>query len=289
LLAIGTSYETGALTASTNLKVSAVGPQGCESVAELFEVLVDDSNPSANVAFNVNGGAQICQDTEAEVEITNPVAGMTYRWYESSSGTEAIHEGTTLPATTYADNQSYYLGAVNANGCETTAAARKQVDVQVVKFTEPEIDNSTYGVLSSSTAQAYQWYVNGEPISGEVDQSIRVLDPGHYAVQVDLLGCEAWSNTIFTTDLITSLSDESRIIRFFPNPTSDKITVHVLGNEPVSGQLLDDQGRAISSIHMMQGDNQWSGELDVRSFARGLYLLRLSSGTRSVTHKVILK
>ncbi len=288
LLSTGSVFTTEPLTKSVNYKVAAVGPGGCESAQTIFVAEIDDSNPSVNVTTNL-GSSSICQDTETEISITNPAPGMTYRWYEDSNATVPIHEGTNLPATIYSDNQSYYVGAVNGNGCETTAASRKKIDVSVFKFTEPTIDDTFYGVLSTSTAQAYQWYINGEPITDGQGQEIRVFDPGYYAVRIDMQGCVAWSNTIFTTDLITSINDESRVIRFFPNPTSEKLTIHVLGNEPVSGQLLDEQGRVITAIQMMQGDGQWSGELDVRSFASGFYLLRLSSGSKSVTHKVIIK
>lgn len=285
---MGTSFSTGALMTSTNYKVAAYGPDGCKSDLKLLVAEVDESSPSVNVSHSLSG-ATICQDTEVDVTLTNTDPGLIYRWYESGSSTAPIYEGTTLPATVYGDNQSYFVGAVNTHGCETASASRKEIKVTVTKFAEPVLDNSVYGVLKSTTAQAYQWYVNGDPLAGEQDQTIRVFDPGYYAVKVDLQGCEAWSNTIFTTDMITSLTDESRVIRFFPNPVSDKLTVHVLGNEPITGQLLDEQGRSIAAVQLMQGDGQWSGELDVRSLARGFYLLRLSSGTRSVTHKVIIK
>lgn len=288
-LGTGPTLQTGPLAVESGYQLRAVGPEGCESDAVTYAVAVD-SNPSpAGLTVSLDGVTAICQDTETAVTITNPQPGMTYRWYESSDATEAVHEGITLPATQYATTQSYHIAAVNANGCETSAASRKKVDVQVTTFEEPEIDNSFYGVLKSTTADTYQWYVNGEPISNEQDQSLRVFDPGIYSVKVELNGCEAWSNTIFTTDLITSLEEKGRVIRMFPNPVSDELTIHVLGDQPVSGQLLDTQGRPVVSIDMMQDVGQWSGRLDVRYLTRGMYLLRLYSGTQSVTHKVIIK
>lgn len=288
LLGSGSEFETLPLVKDQAFLVSAADETGCSTakVPYPLQVIAMPGTPSITAS---TGSSSLCQDTEAEVTITNPAAGLTYRWYESPTALTPIHEGSVLPSRSYSVNQSFYVGAVNSLGCETVAASRKKVDVHVISFDEPVIESPLYGVLKSSYTQGNQWFVNGEPLSGQVDQTLRVFDPGYYTVQVDYQGCIASSNVIFTTDLITGLEDQSRIIRLYPNPVSDKLTVHALGNDPVTGQLLDVQGRQIATIQMLPGDGEWAGELDVRPIAKGFYLLRLSSGERSVTHKVIIR
>jgi hypothetical protein len=288
LLSTTPNLSTGPVTKESLFKVMAYDEMGCASSTKLFVPNIM-AVPDVSTVTASLGAPSICQDTEAQVTITNPLPGATYRWYESKTSPRYVYEGQTLPSTQYASTQSYFLAAVNSIGCETPAAARKEVAVAVKNFAEPVIEMPYYGVLKSSYSSGNQWYLNGEALEGEVAESLRIMNPGYYSVLITKDGCQAGSGVIFTTDLITSISDESRVIRFFPNPVSDKLTVHVLGDEPVTGQLLDEQGRSIATIQLMQGDGQWSGELDVRSLARGFYLLRLSSGTRSVTHKVIIK
>lgn len=283
------TFNTGALTTTKTFYVTAISPEGCASAPFGVPAMVDDSNPSTTFTYALDGGASsLCQDSESAVTITNPQPGLTYRWFESPTSMESIHEGNNLPSRSFSGPTSFYVSAVNANGCETTVASRRKVDVAVTNFQEPVIDAPFYGVLKSSYDNN-QWYKDGEMLSGETAQSIRIFDPGYYSVRIDQQGCEAWSNIIFATDLITGIQDESRVIRLFPNPVSEKLTVHALGNDPVSGQLLDQQGRVIANLQMMPGDGEWNGELDVRSMARGMYLLRLSSGNKSVTHKIIIR
>jgi hypothetical protein len=34
---------------------------------------------------------------------------------------------------------------------------------------------------------------------------------------------------------------------------------------------------------------EWSGEIDLRNVSKGLYIIQLMAGERSVTHKIIVK
>ena len=280
----GEEFETGPLTDSRNYFVRVIGPQGCISDGAFVAAAVDNSSPSAATA-NPLGGT-ICQNDASTITLANPQPNTTYRWYGEATGGEKLSEGMTFTSDVIDESTLYYVAAVNSFGCE---GSRAPVTTNVIEVAEPSIDSSLPGVLKSSASVNNQWYLEGELLDGDVDQVLEVQAAGLYTVRVSFQGCEAWSGSIYKGDIITSLEDESRVIKLYPNPASEVLTIHVLGSDPVRGQLYDEGGRSIGDLSLVQVDGGWKGELDVRSFAKGLYLLRLSSVSKSVTHKVIIR
>ena len=281
----GDKFTTGALTGSLNYYLSATNLDGCTSSRAAVVASVDVTDPIAS--FSSSQGL-ICQNDATLVALSKKdPANTTYRWYEAAAGGTMITEGLQLQTEVIENDKSYFISAVNANGCEGTS--RSEVLVKVNKLKEPAIDASSAGTLKSNSLNGNQWYFEDQPLAGEDKPTLAVKDPGNYNLKVTSNGCTDWATSVYNVTIVTGLDEEERLIAVYPNPTSEKLTIHVYGADPVRGQLYDEKGASAMFIELTYDGQGWTGELDVRSFSKGLYLLRLFSDTKSVTHKVIIK
>jgi gliding motility-associated-like protein len=104
--------------------------------------------------------------------VQNPVAGITYNWYNVPTGGTALASGTSYSLTNVTANATYYVSAVNATGC--TSPTRTAVDVTVNPLpAAPQVNsvtvcpgaNATLFVQNITPAiVTYRWY--SQPTGG---------------------------------------------------------------------------------------------------------------------------
>jgi hypothetical protein len=149
-IAEGEIFETPPLSSSQNYFVRAMNSLGCSSDKRLVEGLVDSSNPIPN--FN-SLSDEVCKNSVGRVSLTALDANnKNYRWYESESSVEVKGEGLEFTTDLLDADKTYYVGALNANGCEGTE--RKSVDVKVKKLVDAVIEDSSLDILSASGQDA---------------------------------------------------------------------------------------------------------------------------------------
>lgn len=288
---IGDKLTTVPLDASKTYYLTATNQSGCTTDRYAVTAVVDSSDPMPS--FNVTQSSTICQnDANPTTLVLAPKdpSNVSYKWYDSPSSESVLSQGLSFKtAVIDYSNAGYYVTAVNGNGCEGTT--RIAVPVKVTNFPTVSIDTtlSNAGILKSSSASGNQWYFNDQLMPGETSQTLAVRTPGPYNVKVSLSGCSDWATSVMATTLVTGLDEPDRVIQVYPNPSMERVTIFVEGDEPVTGQLYDEEGRAVQKVPFAKDDLGWRGEMDVRQFAKGLYLLRLYSDTKSVTHKLIVK
>ena len=98
----------------------------------------------------------------------------------------------------------------------------------------------------------------------------------------------------FSTAYPLSINDISGIensIEVFPNPASDElnITFENLGNDNARVTLVDVMGREIAEISNKSTTGSQKVACNTSSLPRGLYLVRVQTGTEVVTRKVTLQ
>src|SRR5690606_16821113 len=102
----------------------------------------------------------------ATLQVSSPVTGQTYRWYEASTGGTPVHTGTSYTVNGLTANKTYYVEAV-LGACPS---ARIAVDVVVnplpalpqVTTTGISINAGQTATLSATTAagNTIKWYAN---------------------------------------------------------------------------------------------------------------------------------
>lgn len=92
---------------------------------------------------------------------------------------------------------------------------------------------------------------------------------------------------IRANSVVVSL-DENRLNEspeVFPNPFNDHINIHLSHQQKVEIEMVDITGRAVSII--MQDDGKNQVKISTSELLRGIYLLRISSGNRRFTKRII--
>ena len=141
--------------------------------------------------------------------------------------------------------------------------------------------------LASSYDDGNQWYLNDILLTGENKQTITISESGLYSLKVSVSGCTA-SAPPFKVELVTGFDDLTETISVYPNPTAEIVSIRFVGNEEVNVSFIDQRGVVLAPIQLRPEGKVRVGELDVRSFSKGLYFLRIYSETKSITHKVII-
>jgi subtilisin family serine protease len=126
--------------------------------------------------------------------------------------------------------------------------------------------------LTSSPAEAYQWYLNGAPIGGATDQVLEVSVSGDYTVEAsDANGCSSTSDVVPV--LITGITAvESGEFAVWPSPAKEMLMVHLpLGTGPVEVQVLDAAGKVVLDLRLPAGALH---AVPLDGIAPGAYVLR---------------
>ena len=108
----------------------------------------------------------VCAGSTATLNVQDPVAGITYRWYNSQGNYLTGKDGTTFTTGTLTADTTFYVEAFR-NGC--TSKGRASVDVQVTAApAAPQVQATNVAVCAGSDAllaianpvkgYSYAWY-----------------------------------------------------------------------------------------------------------------------------------
>ncbi len=166
LLHTGNSYTTLPLSTNANYYVQAVGTVGCTAASARTMVTVTVTTKPANptvASANVN----ICTNNSATLTVSNPVVGVTYSWFTTSTLGTAVSTGTTYTTPSLTTNTSYYVEA-SVGSC--VSLGRTQVNVVVGTAPSPptNVTAAATQICAGSTTVitvnnpdaglSYRWY-----------------------------------------------------------------------------------------------------------------------------------
>jgi len=137
---------------------------------------------------------------------------------------------------------------------------------------EAPIISENQGVLQSTAAPNYQWYLNGEPIDGQTAQQHTYTGAGSYQVGTINVGtCPVFSNTIVITP--TGISENSRDFVLMQQRSSVMLQVNGSHRDLVA-EWYDISGRLLGSKAF--GDVTEGSQLPlIKPDYQGLKLLRI--------------
>ncbi len=267
--ATGYLWNTGLTTPSiSNLAagtytVTVTGTGGCTATASA--TVTTSGGPSVtisavNTSFCSGDSTAIC---------TTPANFVSYQW----------NVGTTISCTFAKASANYYVTVTDVNGC--TAESNH---VAIAVHPSPSVSISVNGdTLSAYGAVSYQWYLNNGIINGADDSMYIAVQSGNYTVQVtDSNGCTASSNVVPVNHTgINELS--STELNIYPNPSTGNWVIEVAENVLGAGlEVLDNSGRLVYAARVESLKTTINADL-----ARGIYLLKVTSGEAITTRKLI--
>lgn len=134
--------------------------------------------------------------------------------------------------------------------------------------------------MTSQDTGFYQWYLNGNAISGATDSLLKVTNNGYYHLEVgNLNNCFTASDSIYylSTDLISA--NKNSAFKLYPNPTEDLLNIE--SKEGVKEIILfDQQGRIL--FQKLNPNSEQLFQLSMSQFGKGVYFLQLKS--KSAVH-----
>lgn len=241
--------------------VTATDANGCTATGSA----IVNTSGAGNVAIN-GLTTQICASDSAE--ICAPDGYTAYLWNNGAT-TSCIHPSLA---------GNYYVTVTDQANCTATSN-----HVAVSVFPAPPVSVSVSGdTLKAFNATTYQWYLNGSAIQGATNSILIVSVSGNYHVQItDTNGCAATSNAI----VYSGIADiNNSTIQVFPNPNQTGswnlvVTADLLG-KPL--EITDVEGRTIYTSVITNTTSVVQTQLPA-----GVYLLKLTAGSKTYTHKLI--
>lgn len=240
---------TGATT--DTIKVAAVFACGVSTETE--KVITVSPLPT----ISITGNNTACFGDSVSLASSE---GLSYQWLKNNT---VITNATDTLYKAY-ESGYYTVVVTNGLGCSDTSEA---IEITIHPLPVPVITANGME-LSTGTYNSYQWYHNGNPITGAVNQNYTmVVTTGAYTVFVtDANGCSAMSQP-FTGSTGISQTDINNYASVFPNPFNDWIYID-MKQSGLSVEVTSIDGRYILS-------HKGSGKIEVSSLTNGVYIFKI--------------
>lgn len=223
----------------------------------------------------------------------------TYQWYPTYDTTNTL----TTPLITECDSIiNYYLVVMGeVEGLQCVSSDYIQVNNNPTPLTPVYLEGhaniteqeSNIVITWLSNALTYDVYRNDEFLATAtsrvyVDNNIVQGQDYCYTIRAKNNYCEsAMSEEICKTAIgLNDVSEAVPTITIYPNPTSSKANIEIKGlSTKADIQILDIQGRNLKTYTLQP--NQTSLEIDLTTFSKGLYNIRIDTKTNTIIKKII--
>lgn len=263
---------------SGNYKVRVSNSAGTSESA--IKSVVIYSLPTSIISNS--GALTFCQGGNVTLQANDSI-GFSYSWFLDGSPISGA------VAKNYAASASglYKVKVTDANGCSNISS---NATVTVNALPAKPVISYTSGVLSSSSAIGYQWYLNNAAISGAVNQMLTPIQSGVYEVEVsDMNTCKSKSDTTNIIIQANSIKDIfSSTVNVFPNPNNGHFKVMFESAGLVNGKIIDQLGRVIYQWAETNNIVNYSKEIDIYNASFGVYFMIIDSEKGTTFTKISL-
>ncbi len=232
-------------------------------------------------AGTISGANTVCQGQNSVTYTVPPIENATsYVWN--------LPTGATGTSTTNNIDVNFGLNAISGdievkgvNSCGDGISSTLSVNVN----TKPDTPNITLNefVLHSDAPNGNQWYNENGLISGATEQNYTATVDGDYHVIVTLSGCSSDpSNIINVSGTIIDVVELDRIVKTYPNPVSNELTIETGIEDLVNFDILNAVGQII-----LKGDLINKTSINTDHLAAGVYFIKLKIGETYKFKKII--
>lgn len=215
------------------------------------------SNPPT--ALLVDGPIPFCEGEQVQVSAAEGMA--SYVW----------SNGATTPSIVVGSVEQVSVWMTSVSGC---VGGSDTLQLSTIPTPAVPVIGQDATLLTSSPAFSYQWYLNGEPIDGAIEQSYDAVTGGSYHVVVtNEFDCSAASEAIVI--IITDVDGPGAVRpAIWPSPASDVLMLRVPpgGVRRNNALVIDDLGRVVARFPLGQSSEH---VLSLDGLAPGAYTLRV--------------
>lgn len=284
--AINYTWNPNASLSATNIANPFASPTGPST----YFVTGEDANGcenSAQVTVTINPLPTISAGPDVAICIgdstqLNGTGGTIYVWTFNTTLSDFViaNPWAEPSATTW-----YYLTGTDANGCSNTDS----VEVTINPLPTPPLITLDSVFIYSSYTTGNQWYLNGNPILGETNDSVNYVvigQNGGYEVEyTDANGCSIFSdasNVIIIFDVSIEEQDDMNV-RVYPNPTNGLLNIE-LEDGADQMMIVSMNGNVIYvETNLVSGNNVF----DISNLADGTYILQFVKGDQVFTKRIV--
>lgn len=236
-----------------------------------------------NVTISAGNDISICPGDTARLDakVGGGTPGFTYEWTPTTflSATNVPSPAAKPPATI-----TYTVMVSDNNGC----VARDTIIVRVMPTPAvPAITRSIDTLICIVPAVKYQWYVDGQPITGATGQRYlfqQTVGTKFYRVETtDQNGCRASSNTIQITILV-GVEEEIAAggLSVYPIPANDEITLRASLDTPAPVRVVitNTLGEVVASFDDGVQSGGYSRRVSLEHLAAGSYIVTVRAGDK---------
>ncbi|HWB62956.1 MAG TPA: choice-of-anchor V domain-containing protein [Chitinophagales bacterium] len=213
---------------------------------------------------------------------TNGGSTPTYQWLVNGQNAGS---GSTFTSSTL--NNGDVLSCVmtsNLSGVSGSPATSNTITLSINTPATPVVTASG-SLLSSSSALAYQWYLDGNLISGATSQSYTATQNGNYTVTTtDGNGCTATSvGYLYSTTGIPQVTN-SIAFKMYPSPNEGAFTIELPSDiNSADMMLLDVNGKTVYQQKLEAGKQIIHTDLST-----GMYVVKITTATETATQLVTI-
>lgn len=297
----------GSGSGPVNITVTALGTSGCNAVSAPYPVNYNPITPNAITVgcwnFGVNGTTQVTVNNApssfyGNYTVTCSPAGLVSGYtVNAATGVITLNTLGSAPAGTYTLNITHVTGSCGSSSVASFPVTFGGNGAVLSAFYDTSSAGSDVYIVSSAPAgSTYQWFTDGNPVTGVTVSFLGLSGsspgPAQVCVNVQNGGCITQLCTSGGThsrapsgadnNVIESVIDRSEA-RIFPNPNNGSFMVKIPRvKHSATGRLLDANGREMARYTFREGENRVSG----LNLAPGSYFLLLDTDGQQTVHKV---
>ncbi|MBO0933830.1 T9SS type A sorting domain-containing protein [Fibrella aquatilis] len=242
----------------------------------------------------ITGATQLCsgQSVTLVAGNTNGEGPFTYQWRQNGTVLNVL--GNTLIVNTGGDYAVTITDSKGLIGVSPvfSVSQKPSPNATIAATGQLPLQPGTSAILSvvAVPTQTYQWFLDGQAITGATGSSYTVTQGGSYAVLVTRDGCATNSGgyvvglILATEPIVAGLTLEAS-----PNPTSHLLRVRLMLDEPAPAtlRLFNTMGRQIQTHSFSQPQQTHEHQFDVGNVPAGMLLLRAEVGHKQLTRKLL--
>jgi uncharacterized delta-60 repeat protein len=221
----------------------------------------------------------VCLSTNANLMASG---GVSYIWHPGATLSDStIANPVAGPTTT----TTYTVIGTATGGCQNTDS----VTITILGNPGvPTITKTGDTLTCNPAASAYQWYLNGTPISGATAQTHIYIMNGNYYVEVfNNLGCSTVSTPISINDVGVSELEKALGLAVYPNPFNTELVLEIENAERGSSvKLMNVTGQVLYS-ETITLNGAYRSTITADELSKGIYFLQITSNQKSVTKKIV--
>ena len=214
-------------------------------------------------------------------DTTSTVTSRIWNLGDLTSNTNDTFSKSYINAGTY----NVTLKVTNAYNCADSIIKTINVKANPIQPIISAVSNSQ---LESTTANAYQWYKDGNMLNGASYQTLMLTSNGSYTVKIDSSNlCSNLSNPFIASSVGVNEMVSEKVIKIYPNPAINELHIVTQGSEKLSVQLFDFTGKEASERIVFSH----STDINTQLLSEGMYFVKISDANGAVvkTEQVFMK